>query len=1581
MHKFSPPTASFDAVKKAFISRDKERHSNSSKDMTPENENKTSPPSQPSFSMDDLVPEAIRNIPKKSSTFSKKETTNNHIMASPESTSLSAGSKVDSFVKFESESASFEDIRSVAAKSWGNGIDLKLKKNDKKAKKSNWLSQNEFFASSKANERADSTSSGSIKSETSKENSLPTIPRFAPEPITITTTKTPHSTVANFAADKNVPSWAPDPNHLEQTPVSLPMSNRIITRSFIVPSENGKSSNCMIPFPLSNTKDAELLKLLHCILTLDDNTHFINTFHKKADTILRRAHEYSGRIFSYLLQSLVVIMESESNAQTSRLIAPKIAQSWNQLRTGCLTYIQFYIVLPKDLLIILKFLATLSVCTSLSPKDYQLPFLEQVFEAMKDVATAVEVKEINKLFQQIIHPESSLSASPQSFIQKNESIPSIPTASLIVHEALRSKNSFLEYEKQHSIPLVNVLQRMDTSPNLYNYLILHYMLLREEVMGPMRETVKFIQSLDRGEMMGTRMEKNNLFANACPKSTLLTMNSTQVAILFELASIYNEDTLMEYLTEGTLALLLPEKKHSDALFHGAIIGQIVRYAATRKGGRITSAVAIQMLESKPRIDWSGSYTLAVYKTNASAQFAVLRWLHGAITDFNKENFSSILTPRLIAADNVLTRTQISEWYGSQLEADQLLTNESQIPNYMRDVDLDISCVLIKNRTFIATPSKNNWPRHTSKWESVSPSKRQPIYTLSPSQVSALQFALTHRIAVISGPAGTGKTYLASKLIQLISAALHKGQFHQPVLLIAKSQSSLDSILTQIVPHMHDVVRFGGHPWDDSLIKKQATKYTSSSTTNPNRKNQQYMERQLLNIQAKLNALFLFRAQVLDHDPNIFCSVIPPSYAAVMRDQYVSHFIKVNYTITHHLLWNKWAPLFEENTGAKAAIKNTQWKLINDHQARAGAGLMPIMDEQAYQFRYNWVETHATNVLPIPDATQWPFPKSVKSGGDLRNELLECWRLSKLENIWHVSEDEKRKIVDALTKVLLSYIDAEINDLMDEQSKEAGDMDDTFINNCVYYGRFNKVVGMTSDFAAVHHDWVSKLWPRVVVVDEASQIHESVAMSSLLGPRVEHVVIFGNSDSSYKPRVVNEEIGGPPRNLDVSLFERWKVSGGKMIRLEEQWRMHSEVASVIDNFSGTKNSSELLITAPLTTGMDNKMDGRDGSKEILYGISQRTYYVEYQTERSDASLNPTYSSYLRTKLTNAEVDEARYVAHLAVYMTQQPYSVPQVTLLTLTVQQKYIIRKILREEIPRRTSFHSNIASIVVDTVEQNAGRENSFVIISTATPGKSSSYINHVPFALTRARYGLVVVGKPGVDKVHARWRDFAEYMKKRELYGSALQITCYTHAESAMMSYWTDFMQMKNGGCSQPCLSLMPCGHLCPEVCHFLSHDHVTCSEPCIRMRPPNCTHTCPNKCSECTKAGSCPPCNNKNTIILTCGHKYIDTCSLLQNVKLIQCHELVDIVLPCGHTKSVECFQSSKPKKIECGVSSTVVLACGHSAEAKCGVTPICVARCIKEIEECGHSCKRMVREKPWSMMCNKGVSFLFFSFFFFF
>jgi hypothetical protein len=465
--------------------------------------------------------------------------------------------------------------------------------------------------------------------------------------------------------------------------------------------------------------------------------------------------------------------------------------------------------------------------------------------------------------------------------------------------------------------------------------------------------------------------------------------------------------------------------------------------------------------------------------------------------------------------------------------------------------------------------------------------------------------------------------------------------------------------------------------------------------------------------------------------------------------------------------------------------------------------------------------------------------------------------------------------------------------------------------------------------------------------------ESTLVPSLLGPRTEHIILLGSTDHTNKPRLINPSLSA--RNLHVSLFERWKNTANDFALLEEQWRMHSEVADVIDKFNSIKlEKSSLLITAPMASCSENMVDRRYMNNEVLYGITQRAFYLHY-AQPNDKDVDETYSKLLKTPLTKAEVDEARFVAFFAVYMSQQPYHHTSITVLTLTLLQKYLIRSILHGEVFKRTFFKSQVAKINLDVVEQYAGRYDNFVIISTATPGYSSSSYDNISCALTRARYGLFVIGKPGQDKVHDRWKDFADYMDERQLMGPAIQLTCHVHGDTIFAGKWSDFDKMKNGGCERKCDTLMSDGHVCREDCHFLSHDEIVCQEPCIRLRPSNCNHSCGRKCYECAKDGCCPPCMVESQIELPCGHTYRDVCHKLLHLDEVKCREIVDVSLPCGHVASVECCRSHQVSSIICKKKTEVELDCGHIAVQTCGMDVVCMEVC-KERLECGHLCQEL-------------------------
>ncbi|KAG1488624.1 hypothetical protein G6F45_013539 [Rhizopus arrhizus] len=150
----------------------------------------------------------------------------------------------------------------------------------------------------------------------------------------------------------------------------------------------------------------------------------------------------------------------------------------------------------------------------------------------------------------------------------------------------------------------------------------------------------------------------------------------------------------------------------------------------------------------------------------------------------------------------------------------------------------------------------------------------------------------------------------------------------------------------------------------------------------------------------------------------------------------------------------------------------------------------MIESTFFRNRHRWISSNPAKLSAIIDAANWPFESSRRSGSDLRQSLLSHWRQFKEKDIWDISNKEKSSIVDSLANILIEFVDADIQDLLKEQVKDAQVLDDLIVQRWTYLARFNRVIGITADFAAAHQSWLSHLWPRCVIVDEASEILES-----------------------------------------------------------------------------------------------------------------------------------------------------------------------------------------------------------------------------------------------------------------------------------------------------------------------------------------------------------------------------------------------------------------------------------------------------------------------------------------------------------
>ncbi|KAK4519913.1 uncharacterized protein ATC70_010157 [Mucor velutinosus] len=1332
--------------------------------------------------------------------------------------------------------------------------------------------------------------------------------------------------------------------------------------------------------------DRDWMHCFYSVITKFNIRTVVNSFQKKIDGILQRSlQDLSPRSFGLLLEALTVVMEYEANLSVLET-ARKINTHWTTFSYYFVRFIKNYATLPDDIKVILQFSVTMS---RFFPKIYQdLPMddILRIYEHAKGITNQDLNAEFLKQLRLLKVVSVERSSAREGGLHRGEfrseldySLPSLPVADNVVTEVIDKVNPLRNYEIKKEITIANKLHNPWPNVDLVNYTLFHFLMLRDEFVGPIQAVIK--ELLRGSNSSNISVPECAVYEKTLALSSTLSFQTSEPCIVFKLGPALATDHVVSDFEEGSLVLIMPEKRPAAAspseqhavkkqVAEISMMGQAVRAQSSyTPNGQPLRLVSIHIdRDDIHKLDLSHRYTIITCKNNANATKAVLKWLYNEHLKLEKKHWSSVLTPRVLAAKNILSQAQITCWDEENYEQ-AIMTNGDTTPDYLASAEIDISCIMTRMGNYRARPGEDIWPAPTSHLEQTIPvARRTPLYNVSPSQLKAIKFALTHRIAAISGPPGTGKTFLACKLAQLMSEALTAGQFHQPILIIAKTQSCLDDILKPLVQHIPDVVRFGSEPYEEVLKSKCATQLAAPAMSDNNYRQFQILERQLTSYQAKLQTLLQERTKIYAHCPAILSSAVPPPYLSAMNRAYSLEFHEgAAYPPTHDTLtlWKSWASqdklthIYRKTQLSLSEWNHAQWTLENAYLKRGGRGIMPILDPNVLRARFTHMATNSPQISSISDAVNWPFDSSAGTGAQLRSSLLQVWRRVPADQVWHLEADKKTQLINSLVKVLLSAIDAEIEDILQQQLKAAQSYDEILIQKWTYLCRFNRIIGMTADVAAANREWVSTLWPRGVIVDEASEILESTIASIIMGPRTEHLILLGTSDNLFKPRITNPALAGNPRNFDVSMFERWKGSNSEMTPLEEQWRMHSDVVSVIDKFNCSKATTESssLITAPMITYNENMVDGKHPRMEALYGITQRAYYVDYQSSE-DTEADAFYSKLVHTQVNKAEVEEAHYVASLAVYLSQQQYPSTGIAILTVSIVQKYLIRHILREEIPKRTCFTKNIAKIHLDTIEQYTGRQNNFAIVSTATPGHSSSSYDNVTRALTRARYGLYIVGKPGKDRVHRRWDDFASFMKDSELYGPAIQLTCATHGNSLYAGHWQDFLKMKNGGCQQPCATLMTDGHVCKEECHFGGHDQIICQEPCNRLRPSNCTHACEKKCFECSKNGICPPCSVETTVKLRCGHTHVGICHELQNMNRIECQEQVLHTFACGHEAIIKCCQLSRADEMKCHVQAEVQLPCGHTVMSRCGVEPVCTHVC-NAVLECGHKCHSMCGE----------------------
>ena len=470
-----------------------------------------------------------------------------------------------------------------------------------------------------------------------------------------------------------------------------------------------------------------------------------------------------------------------------------------------------------------------------------------------------------------------------------------------------------------------------------------------------------------------------------------------------------------------------------------------------------------------------------------------------------------------------------------------------------------------------------------------------------------------------------------------------------------------------------------------------------------------------------------------------------------------------------------------------------------------------------------------------------------------------------------------------------------------------------------------VIAMTTTGAAKYRRVLQRIKPKIVIIEEAAEVLEAHVITSITDG-AEHLILIGD----HKQLRPNTSVYDLARryNLQLSLFERMVDNGMECHSLDLQHRMRPEISLVMKDIYPTLKDHPSVSQYP-----------------DIKGVSCNLFFIDHQyTELED-----------KDRRSKSNVHEAEYIVALCWYLLLQGYEPTKITILTLYVGQVMMLKKLMPQ-----TKFQG----VRVTAVDNFQGEENDIVLLSLVRSNEKSrvgfsGVENRICVALSRARQGLFVIGNFAMlASKSSMWDKIITKAITRKQIGRFLRLYCRNHPEKLIdASIAKDFERAPDGGCREPCIYRLQCGHLCQKSCHPNDPEHVRirCQKSCEKLLCADKSHICQRKCHF---GDDCGPCMVKvEKIIPSCNHEQLVECSI--DAADFMCLLPVEKELPCGHQAEVACGMNIN--HVKCAASCEVLLACGHTCKGDCNTChqgrlhKRCHEPCMRVLV-CSHVCKEL-------------------------
>eukprot|EP01050_Picozoa_sp_SAG11_P007701 SAG11_NODE_651_length_7926_cov_2.465057_1_plen_2511_part_00 len=563
-------------------------------------------------------------------------------------------------------------------------------------------------------------------------------------------------------------------------------------------------------------------------------------------------------------------------------------------------------------------------------------------------------------------------------------------------------------------------------------------------------------------------------------------------------------------------------------------------------------------------------------------------------------------------------------------------------------------------------------------------------TLDRSQLDAVEHALAHRVSVIQGPPGAGKTFIGIKLLQLLlSMKTSDGNavVDRPILVLTYKNHALDDFLNEClkpdVVGPNHVARSGGHQIEGTpmeacnvrVLERNADRDEAFFKVRTCREEIDARRQEVKQAAEQLAKSFVFDHDSLVHESaieqlkcflrgasgqqlrdsciaaNNACAPehIPQDSSAedilILLQQGDEASRLVAYNAVNQLV-KKWMPKLEYTRDLHRRAHVLAQSCSARPPPATGRNAETPADELERLANMH-IDAHDSDWMK--DIVRLKFSDTAVTMCDAGLTDNETAALLNISDIWGMEPLQKALFIQVLLARHVKAARAKFEECLVSFKAAGAAWQAAKDSRHVSILCRRKVLGMTITGASINRTLLEKLRPPVVIVEEAAEVLEPQLVAAL-GSWVEHLIMIGDH-KQLRPSV-NAYHLERDYNFHLSLMERLVNNNMPYATLSTQNRMRPEFAEL------------LLDIYPELTTNERIIDSRIAPSCVEHSMF---FWAHSDPEQGDRGYR--------------NEGEAERVVQLALFFVQQGYNPSDITVLSAYAGQV----KLLKEKLVNRLS--------------------------------------------------------------------------------------------------------------------------------------------------------------------------------------------------------------------------------------------------------------------------------------------------------